>query len=427
MDNTGSLQTGPSKRYSTKSSVKSQKQNLWNLLEAQLQSSSSEFYFSQGQKLGNYANLYEAVLRLSSVFQERGFQAQDVLLFQSEKGLPLLAAFCACQRLGIIFCAIDSDSSENQQNEYLFTSHARALIQQSQLESMLEEGSKPKVIEPYKSKAEDIAYLVFTSGTTGKAKAVAVSHASITSRFYAWQEAYDLVESDCHLQMAKESFDVFIGDVVRSLASGASICFVKQSELLDSELLYQSIIENKVSITEFVPEVLRHLLRYCQEENKQLNIARLICGSDAWHENDYELLLDVISPSTRFINSYGLSETTVDATYLSLQADNPLLPNSIGSEFPNVEVFLIDKQKRELPKGAIGEICVSGGIASEYWKDKEATRNAFFNKQRNGESVAYFSTGDLGVFYQGNNSSARKIKPKYDYWEEKTSIRILPE
>ncbi|PHJ93098.1 hypothetical protein VF08_35875, partial [Nostoc linckia z8] len=99
------------------------------------------------------------------------------------------------------------------------------------------------------------------------------SHLQMTSQrwdlvnaFYAWEKAYQIPSLTSHLQMASFAFDVFSGDVIRTLCSGAKLVLCPREWLLEPDKLYKLMLVEKIDSAEFVPAVLRNLVEYLQRD-----------------------------------------------------------------------------------------------------------------------------------------------------------------
>lgn len=249
---------------------------------------------------------------------------------------------------------------------------------------------------------EALVYVLYTSGSTGTPKGVMVSHRNLVNAFYAWKDVYALGPAPmAHLQMAAFSFDVFAGDLVRALCAGGKLVLVSRDALLSPPDLYQLMLRERVNCAEFVPPVLRELIRYLQKTGQSLEFMRLlIVGSDSWYVSEHKLIRAHCGPQTRLIHSYGLTEATVDSTWFEDDVDD--LPVSalvpIGRPFPGTKVYILDGNLDLLPIGAPGELCISGaGVAAGYLNRPELTAERFIASPFTpGERL--YRTGDLARY-----------------------------
>ena len=211
---------------------------------------------------------------------------------------------------------------------------------------------------------DNLAYIIYTSGSTGQSKGVMIQHCSLVNAYFAWETIYQLrTNATSHLQMASFSFDVFSGDLIRALCSGGKLVLCPRDLLLSPEQLYELMQKEKVDCAEFVPAVLRNLIQYLENSQQRLDFMRLlICGSDSWSGSEYRKFLQFCSSQTRLINSYGLTEATIDSSYFETTNKNltveQLVP--IGRPFPNTQFYILDKYLQPVPIGIPGELYIGG-------------------------------------------------------------------
>ncbi|GHH72827.1 hypothetical protein GCM10017673_28360 [Streptosporangium violaceochromogenes] len=288
------------------------------------------------------------------------------------------------------------------------------------------------------------AYVVYTSGSTGRPKAVQISHRNLASAYAAWREEYGLGRhAGVHLQMASFSFDVFTGDLVRALCSGGTLVLITRELLFNTARLYDTMLAEGVDCAEFVPAVVRGLMSHCEREGGRLDFMRLlVVGSDAWKVEEYNRLRGLCGPGTRLINSYGLSEATIDSTFFEGPADG-LEPGQmvpIGRPFPNTTLHILDEHAEPVPAGVPGELWIGGdGVAIGYVGDPEQTARRFvtltLGRGPGAEPVRLYRTGDLarwdahgGVRLLGRADTQVKVRGhRIEIGEIESRLLLRPE
>ncbi|MFD5693862.1 non-ribosomal peptide synthetase/type I polyketide synthase [Streptomyces rubiginosohelvolus] len=248
------------------------------------------------------------------------------------------------------------------------------------------------------------AYVITTSGSTGRPKAVRVSHRNLASAQDAWRQAYRLdTDVTTHLQMAEPSFDVFTGDLVRALCSGGTLVLADRDLLFDTTRLYRTMRQERVDCAEFVPAVVRGLMDHCAREGLRLDFLRLlVVGSDAWSVGEYRRLSELCGPGTRLVNSYGLTEATIDSAYFEGPVDDlePGVMVPIGRPLPNSTLHILDAHGEPVPPGVPGELWIGGdGVALGYAGDPEQTGERFvtltLSRAADARAERLYRTGDI--------------------------------
>ncbi|KAB8161290.1 amino acid adenylation domain-containing protein [Streptomyces sp. 3MP-14] len=249
---------------------------------------------------------------------------------------------------------------------------------------------------------DDPAYLVFTSGSTGRPRAVAVSHRNLAHSYAGWRDAYRLEsEVRVHLQLASPSFDVFFGDIARALGSGGRLVLVERELLFQTEALYRTMRQEDVDCVEFVPAVVRTLADYCASSAQRLDFLRLlVVGSDSWKVGEYRRLAALAGSDTRVVNSYGLTEATVDSCFFEGPTggmdEHRMVP--IGRPFPGATLWVLDERGEPVPPGVTGELWIGGGgVALGYVGEPELTAERF-RTDLLGDGRRRYRTGDLATW-----------------------------
>ncbi len=250
---------------------------------------------------------------------------------------------------------------------------------------------------------DDPAYAIFTSGSTGVPKGVAVTHRSLVSAYRAWEHAYGLDSPPGpHLQAAGLSFDVFTGDWVRALGSGGTLVLCPRETLVEPEALHALMEGEGVEFAELVPAVAGRLVDWLERTGRRLDALRLLAvGSDSWRMASYRRLRRAIGAGARVVNSYGLTEATIDSTYF--EGDLPGLdddrPVPIGRPFAGTRAYVLDREMRPVPPGLPGDLYIGGaGVALGYLGRPGATAGRFLPDPFGEPGGRLYRTGDLALW-----------------------------
>ncbi|MEN9870950.1 MAG: hypothetical protein RLZZ171_1938, partial [Cyanobacteriota bacterium] len=195
--------------------------------------------------------------------------------------------------------------------------------------------------------------------------------------------------------------------------SGGKLVLCPRDLLLEADKLNQLIQQHQIDCAEFVPVVLRNLMQYLEQTQQQLNMRLVICGSDSWYGREYNRFKQFLGKKTRLINSFGVTEATIDSCYFETTTDN-LAPEQlvpIGKPFANTQLYILDEQKRSLPIGVAGELYIGGlGVARGYLNRPELTKEKFLEGKSNNYPLLTYShtpllykTGDKACYLPDGN------------------------
>ncbi|HOG48034.1 MAG TPA: amino acid adenylation domain-containing protein, partial [Anaerolineae bacterium] len=372
-----------------------------------------------GEQL-TYGALDRQAGRLAGRLRALGVGPDDVVGICLERSAALIAAVVGVLRSGGAYLPLDPGYPQERLAAMLADAAPRVLVSERGLEGVLPAHGSPVVwldedeladvaVEPPVAvDPERLAYIIYTSGSTGVPKGVMVTRGGLGNAYAAWARAYGLEGwPGRHLQMANFSFDVFTGDLVRALCSGGRLVLCPREWLLEPERLYGLMVGEGIDCAEFVPAVLRPLAAWCEAEGKDLSFMRLlVCGSESWTVWEYARLQRLCGPETRLINSYGLTEVTIDSTYFEgdvahLSAEGCV---PIGRPFGNTELRILDSHGRAVPVGVAGELYIGGpGLARGYRNRAELTAERFVGGHPVGGVGRLYRTGDLARWLPDGN------------------------
>ena len=213
----------------------------------------------------------------------------------------------------------------------------------------------------------NLAYLIYTSGSTGTPKGVLIPHSGLTNLTEHKINICDVHPGDCVLQFFSLSFDASIPEIIMGLGCGAKLCLAKSESLLPGAGLLQLLRDNAVTHITITPSALSLL-----PTEDLPNLRMILVGGEA---PSPELIVRW-SKGRRFINAYGPTEVTVNASMVLCGNGHPLLPTIRPSA--NKQLYILDSYLQPVPIGVIGELYIGGvGVARGYLNRPDLTAERF--------------------------------------------------
>ncbi len=247
----------------------------------------------------------------------------------------------------------------------------------------------------YSRDPESLAYVLYTSGTTGNPKGVAVRNRNVCHYVRAFENEFHPHAGDIMLQYSVCSFDIFVEEVFTSLLNGAAIAIPSDDDRKDIHSLMDFVKRHNVTMISGFPYLLAEMNHL---ESIPSSLRLLISGGDVLRGHHVNNLLQY----ARVYNTYGPSETTVCASYYCCN-DGRVLDDGtypIGKAIKNVEIQILDSEGSPVSEGETGEICILGdGVSRGYLVNSESS-NAF-RILPDGRQI--YHSGDLGYFLPDGN------------------------
>jgi L-proline---[L-prolyl-carrier protein] ligase len=266
----------------------------------------------------------------------------------------------------------------------------------------------------------DLAYILYTSGSTGNPKGVAISHRNSLT-FIRWgQQALGLKETDVFSSHAPLHFDLSTLDLFGSAAAGATVSLVPPDAAMFPSRLVEWILAKGITVWYSVPSALTMIVRYADLERGAFDRLRLILFAGDVFPVRYLRELMRLIPEARFFNLYGPTETNV-CTYHEVREipppDDPPVP--IGRACENTRCEVVDESGDVLTAvGAEGELVVTGSIVSQgYWGDPERTVERFREPHS-------YRTGDIVEIIESSPIPRYRFVGRRDHLVKSRGFRI---
>ncbi len=209
-------------------------------------------------------------------------------------------------------------------------------------------------IKPIDFYSDSVAYIAKTSGTTHQ-KTVLISFEALSSLITDWKKLYK-TQNSVHLSITHQLFDVFLGDLLRSILSGETLVLATETERLDALAINHLISEHQVTHLETTPSFLLYLLPNLLNIN---SLKCIVCGSEPIPFNLWSEIQKEKWKSIKFYNSYGLTECSIDSAASELNK-HPFLGFPSGFPLGNQIISIRTQNLEYKPLGVWGEICIEG-------------------------------------------------------------------
>ncbi|RAM48768.1 MAG: non-ribosomal peptide synthetase [Hapalosiphonaceae cyanobacterium JJU2] len=352
--------------------------------------------------------------QLAHYLQSLGIVTEDLVGICVERSLEMVVGLLGILKAGAAYVPIDPGYPQERLAYMLADSQVSVLLTQSHLVDSLPTRPTHTIcldtdwdqISRYSDRnlqntttPENLAYVIYTSGSTGKPKGAMNTHRGICNRLLWMQDAYQLTAQDRVLQKTPFSFDVSVWEFFWPLITGARLIIAQPGGHKDSSYLINTIIQEEITTSHFVPSMLQVFLQAKGVENCQ-SLKRVITSGEALPVSLQERFFERLGCELH--NLYGPTEAAIDVTFWQCQPQSQYQTVPIGRPIANTQIYILDQHLQPVPVGVVGELYIGGvGVARGYWRRPELTTERFVsNPFATGQM---YKTGDLARYFPDGN------------------------
>ncbi|OLP46771.1 non-ribosomal peptide synthetase [Rhizobium oryziradicis] len=354
-----------------------------------------------------YGDLVAYADALALRLYQRGIGRGAVVAVYLRRGRALLPSLLAVMRSGAAYLPIDPDYPA-ERIAYMLADSGAALVLtdlEDRERAMMPQdvpvmdptqifGGASTSFEPVAVQADDLAYLLYTSGSTGQPKGVAITHGALANFIDSMAEKPGMGEDDRLLALTTIGFDIAGLELFAPLSQGATVLLTESAIARDGRRLAALVDRVQPSVMQATPAGWRMLIEAGWHGAHGL---RMLCGGEAL---DSRLAAELLDRGDCLWNLYGPTETTIWSAATEVRRED-LSDNSVAVAGPiqNTQLYVLDRRGEPVPPGTPGELHIGGaGLSPGYWGKPGLTADRFIpNPFRRGPQDGYhlYRTGDL--------------------------------
>ncbi|HVZ46147.1 MAG TPA: amino acid adenylation domain-containing protein [Ramlibacter sp.] len=374
-----------------------------------------------------YAELDARANRLAHQLRSLGVQPDTRVALCIERSLDMVIGLLAVLKAGGGYVPIDPAYPTERIDYMLQDAAPKVLLTSRRMQAALPETSAPRL---YLDEADrflsgrrsdripperigltprHLAYVIYTSGSTGQPKGVMLEHANVTNLIHGHAALCGLTAADRVLQFASFSFDNSVAEIFPALATGAQLV-LRPAHLVAPDAAFIDFLDTHgVTVTD-LPTAFWH--QWAQEVGEGrsrpgASVRLVLAGGEKAELRHLKDWFAGCGPHCRWINTYGPTEATVNASVVAVDAEaaRTMTEIPIGRPVANACLRVLDAHGQLLPVGAVGEIHIGGaGVARGYLNREALTAKRFIADPFGTQPGArLYKTGDLGRWLPDGN------------------------
>jgi len=348
-----------------------------------------------GDRQLTYRELNARANQLARALVARGVTSEAVVGVMTERNLDWLTAVLAIFKAGGAYLPIEPHFPTERIAKMVSRAGAKLVLTPPLIEAAYEEGHAASDLGIAVARNQ-LAYIYFTSGSTGEPKGAMCEHLGFLNHLLAKIDDLSIGEGTVVAQTAPQCFDISLWQLVSALLVGGQTFIVEQETILDAERFLERIVAGGVNVVQVVPSYLEILVTNLAQRPRELGALRYVIATGEALKKELTERWFAVQPRIKLVNAYGLTETSDDTNHeiMDRPPDGERVP--LGRPIHNVRIDVVDERLSPVALGEAGEIVFSGVcVGRGYINDPERTRSVFLpDPHRPGGRL--YRSGDYG-------------------------------
>lgn len=335
-----------------------------------------------------YAQLHTRAEAMAARLLDLGASPGEPVALMTARSVEMVVGIWSILRLGGAYVPIDPDHPRKRIRSTLRDSGAQVCLTEAMIRAAQDAEFDSSVL-PVLGPPVGPAYIMYTSGSTGAPKGVAVGHHNVI-RTVMGADYVTIEPEDNILQLVNHVFDVSVFDIFGALLNGATLVLAEHDDVTDPGRLAAVIGKSGISIVTIPTALFNAYIDY--DPRIFAPLRKVLFGGERASAAHVKKAFTHLGRG-KLVNAYGPTEVTVTSSTHTVNAVDDSVP--IGRPVPNTNLYVLDANRQRLPVGVPGELYIGGdGVSQGYWGDPRLTCQRFVPDPSAPGAVMYKS-GDL--------------------------------
>mgnify|MGYP002624347567 CR=1 FL=1 len=363
----------------------------------------------------SYAELSENALKVATALKASGIQSQGLVAIVLPKGMNQVFCSIGIQAVGASYVPVGVHQPMERMRKIFETAKISGIVtDRFHAESIRKENpewnvvvvedalqSSPMPIEDIVEDPASLAYIIFTSGTTGVPKGVMITHRAASNTIRDINSRFDVGPGDTAIALSQLDFDLSVYDIFGVLSAGGKLAVLSEETKKEANVWKTIAREQKVTLWNSVPALFEMFTIVSADCRGEIPLKTVMLSGD-WIPLPLYGTTKKLWPGCRFVSLGGATEVSIWSVYYEVTEMNPEWKSiPYGKALKNQSICVMNEFGQECVPGEAGELWIGGiGVAEGYLNQPDLTKEHFV--ERNGER--WYRTGDKARMHADGNS-----------------------